>query len=162
MPCAPYHRGLGSGDSRVDRLRTDQATLASASRSLTWEALFHRVELARSVGPHRTKGTQMPTIPRDYSDLFLAPVALNVEERLAELTTLDRNALHRRIAVDTDREAPDRETRTEDVVSSVTRLLDMHGWEAEWDERGIRLSSGGRSFVLGVPRNVAAYVDELQ
>jgi len=104
----------------------------------------------------------MPTIPRDYSDLFLAPVALNVEERLAELTTLDRNALHRRIAVDTDREAPDRETRTEDVVSSVTRLLDMHGWEAEWDERGIRLSSGGRSLVLGVPRNVAAYVDELQ
>lgn len=104
----------------------------------------------------------MPTIPRDYSDLFLAPVALNVEERLAELATLDRNALHRRIAVDTDREAPDRERRTEDVVSSVTRLLDMHGWEAEWDERGIRLSSGGRSLVLGVPRNVAAYVDELQ
>ena len=104
----------------------------------------------------------MPTVPRDYTDLFLAPVALNVEQRLEELATLDRDLLHRQIVVDTDREAGDRGTRAADVVASVTRLLDMHGWVAEWDDRGIRLSSGGRSLVLGVPRNVAAYVDELQ
>jgi hypothetical protein len=104
----------------------------------------------------------MPTVPRDYTDLFLAPVALNVEQRLEELGALDREQLHRRIVVDTDREAVDREARTADVVASLTRLLDMHGWVAEWDDRGVRLTSGARSLVLGIPRNVAAYVDELR
>jgi hypothetical protein len=47
------------------------------------------------------------------------------------------------------------------VVRSVTHLLDLHGWETGWDDRGLRLSHGSHSLVLGAPRNVTAYVEEL-
>jgi hypothetical protein len=103
----------------------------------------------------------MPLAPRDYTDLFLAPVALAVDERLELIAALSRDELHKRVAIETDREARTAAHRADDVVSSVTHLLDLHGWAASWDPRGIRLSHDRHTLVLGVPSNVSAYVAEL-
>ena len=103
----------------------------------------------------------MPTSPHDYADLFLAPVALQLDQRLQALADLDRDDLHERVVLETNSEAPDRARRARDLVESVTRLLDLHGWTAGWDDRGVRLSHDKHAFVLGVPRNVTAYVEEL-
>jgi hypothetical protein len=102
----------------------------------------------------------VPTPPRDYADLFLAPVALEVDQRLEHFGGLDRQDLHMRVVVETDSEARDRVQRARDVVNSVTHLLDLHGWTAAWDDRGIRLSHDKHSLVLGVPRTLTAYVEE--
>ena len=103
----------------------------------------------------------MPTPPRDYADLFLAPVALQIDRRLEELADMDRDGLHKRVVLEANSEANERTRRARDVVESVTHVLDLHGWTTEWDERGVRLSHDEHSLVLGVPRNVTAYVEEL-
>jgi hypothetical protein len=103
----------------------------------------------------------VPTPPHDYTDLFLAPVALEIDQRLEDFARLDRDALHKRVVLETNDEAFDRARRARDVVRSVTHVLDLHGWKADWDDRGIRLSHHRHTLVLGVPRNVLAYVEEL-
>ena len=102
----------------------------------------------------------MPNPPRDYADLFLAPVALQVDQRLEDFAALDRDDLHKRVVLETDSEARNRAQRARDLVSSVTYLLDLHGWTAGWDDRGIRLSHGNHTLVLGVSRTLTAYVEE--
>jgi hypothetical protein len=103
----------------------------------------------------------VPQTPRDITDLFLAPVALQVDHRLEELARLDRDELHKRVALESNNETWERARRARDVVHTVTYLLDLHGWTAAWDDRGIRLGHGHHSLVLGVPGNIRAYVDEL-
>jgi hypothetical protein len=103
----------------------------------------------------------MPKTPRDVADLYLAPLALQVDQRLEEFAALDRDALHTRVVLESNNETWERARRARDVVESVTYLLDLHGWTAAWDDRGIRLSHGGHSLVLGVPAHVTAYVEEL-
>ena len=104
----------------------------------------------------------MAQAPRDYTDLFLAPVALRVDARLADFAELNRDQLHERVVLASGRQASQQKHRSDDVVASVTQLLDMHGWTASWGSRGIQLSHGDHSLVLGIPRNIAEYVAELQ
>ena len=103
----------------------------------------------------------MPTTPHDYVDLFLAPVALRIDQRLEEFAKLDRDDLHKRVVLETNSEADDRTHRARDVVESVTRLLDLHGWKTSWHDRGLRLSHGHHSLVLGAPPTITAYIEEL-
>ena len=103
----------------------------------------------------------MPKPPRDVTDLFLAPVALQVDARLEEFATLDRDELHKRVVLESNNETWERTRRARDVVESVTYLLDLHGWTAAWDDRGVRMSHAHHTIVRGVPSNVRAYVDEL-
>jgi hypothetical protein len=85
-----------------------------------------------------------------------------VDQRLEEFAGLSRDDLHRRVSIETDRDARTATQRAHDVVGSVTYLLDLHGWTASWDPRGIRLSHDRNTLVLGVPPTVSAYVDELR
>ena len=74
---------------------------------------------------------------------------------------MERDAVHERVVFETNKEARTRADRVSDVVDTLTRLLDLHGWTARWDGRGVRLSHGEHAFVLGVPRNLVRYVEEL-
>jgi hypothetical protein len=96
--------------------------------------------------------------PHDYTDLFLAPVALAVDQRLEEFAALDPEALQHRVALESNQPTRLAVNRGHAVVASVTYLLDLHGWTARWDDRGIRLGHENHGLVLGVPPNVAAYV----
>ena len=103
----------------------------------------------------------VPNPPRDYADLLLAPVALEIDQRLQDLAGLDRDALHKKVVLETDSEPADRTGRARDVVESVTHVLDLHGWRAAYDGRGLRLTHHRHALVLGLPRNVVEYVEEL-
>lgn len=103
----------------------------------------------------------MTLAPRDLTDLRLAPVALAVDAQLQSFADLDRDAIHHRIAVESNSDAVTRDRRERDVVQSATYLLDLGGWAASLDPRGIRLTHDQHTFVLGMPRNLVDYVDEL-
>ncbi len=93
----------------------------------------------------------MATRPHDITDLYLAPLVLAVDARITELGRLDRNELAYEIALESD--APDftRAMREEALIRTITHLTDRHAWEFSWDERGLRLTHGPRTLVLGVP-----------
>jgi len=88
-------------------------------------------------------------------------VALHVDQRLQAVAELERDQLNMRVVLETNREARTAGQRAQDVMESLTYLLDLHGWTASWDARGLRLSHHRHSLVLGVPENVARYVAEL-
>lgn len=100
----------------------------------------------------------MNELPHDIADLYLAPVALQIESRLAELAELDDKKLALQIALESDEPDWSRDVRAEALLRTVGHLVDLHGWSLSWDERGVRLSHGKHSLVLGVPVNVRRYV----
>lgn len=103
----------------------------------------------------------MPQIPHDLTDLRLAPVALEVDARLESFAAMDRDSLHERVVMESNTQPSDRRRRADAVVRSAVYLVDLGGWVATWDPRGLRLSHEHHTLVLGVPRNVVDYVEEL-
>jgi hypothetical protein len=102
--------------------------------------------------------TQMATLPRDATDLYLAPVVLNVDASIEELGAMDADALATYVALVSDRPDYTRADREQALLMAVAHLLDQHGWELSWDPRGIRLDHGDHHLVLGCPPNFAEYL----
>jgi hypothetical protein len=100
----------------------------------------------------------VPTFPHDVPDLYLAPVLLAIDARLEELGKLDLRALTFQVALTTNREGSTRRMRETDLLMTIADLIDCHGWNVGWDERGLRLTHGGHGLVLGVPGTFAAFV----
>jgi hypothetical protein len=96
-------------------------------------------------------------MPRDLTDLQLAPTALALEHRLKEMGELDLDQLTERIAIESN--CPDwtREMRDAGLLSTVAYLIDLNGWELSWDPRGLRMKHALHSLVLGVPPTFTAY-----
>jgi hypothetical protein len=90
----------------------------------------------------------MATRPHDLTDLYLAPVVLTVDARIAELGRLDRDT-------------PDftRAMREEGLIRTITHLIDSHDWEFSWDPRGLRLTHDTHTFVLGIPAVFLEYLE---
>ena len=93
----------------------------------------------------------MTTRPHDITDLYLAPVVLAVDARIAELGRLDRNALAYEVALESDSPDFTRAMREQALIRTITHMIDQHAWEFSWDERGLRLTHDAHTFVLGVP-----------
>jgi hypothetical protein len=102
----------------------------------------------------------MARTPHDIPDLYLAPVVLAVDARLAELCLLDAKELAVRVTMEAN--LPDHTLvfREAALLATVGYLIDTHGWSLTWDARGIRLARGLHSVVLGVPPTFRQYVDE--
>jgi len=96
--------------------------------------------------------------PRDSTDLHLAPVALQVDAKIQELSGKTREELAYHLASEIDRNPRTEEQRAKDIVDAVTHLVAMSGWTAAWDSRGVRLSNGRHSLVIGVGAEVAQYI----
>jgi hypothetical protein len=96
-------------------------------------------------------GWELSPVPRDLNDLYLAPVALALDSRIAELGAMSYDEL--RMAVGSASDEPDwtREIRIEGLLRTVTYLTDTHGWSVDWDVRGVRLSHDKYAIVLGIP-----------
>ena len=101
----------------------------------------------------------MTTLPHDVKDLYLAPVVLAVDARITELGRLQARELAVAVALESD--CPDwtRELREEAVLRAVSRQTELHGYSLAWDERGIRITHGDHTLVLGVPAGLSAYLD---
>lgn len=102
-------------------------------------------------------------LPHDVSDLELAPVALAVDARISHLAALDDAALAREIEAVSERPTRDDSERRSALLAAVEPLVAMHGWKLSWDDtRGIRLTHGSHSFVLGVSASMRRYVFGVQ
>lgn len=97
--------------------------------------------------------------PHDTTDLLLSPVALALDERLEELGRMSPRELRRRVTWETNMVPRTPEAAARAIVSTVTYLIDTHGWTVSWDARGLRLHHGAHDVVLGVPASVVAYVN---
>jgi hypothetical protein len=93
----------------------------------------------------------MPDRPHDLTDLYLAPVLLAVDARIEELGKLDKDALTYEVALESDIADTTRQMREEGLIKTVTHLTETHRWEFSWDPRGLRMTHGAHSFVLGLP-----------
>ena len=93
----------------------------------------------------------MTTRPHDITDLYLAPVVLAVDARIAELGRLDPDRLAYEVALESDSPDFTRTMREEALIRTITHMLDQHAWEFSWDERGLRLTHAAHTFVLGIP-----------
>jgi hypothetical protein len=101
----------------------------------------------------------MRPLPHDLSDLALAPVVLSVDDQLDSFSGLDRQEVAMRVVLETNREPRDREQRAAAALETVLRFIDLHGWEAQWTRRGLRLAHGPHAVTLGVPRSLQGYVE---
>jgi hypothetical protein len=94
-------------------------------------------------------------LPHDVADLQLAPVALALNEELGMLSPLGGAELERHILIAANRSTGDLAERAERerlLVHVVTRAVDLHGWEVSCDPRGLRMTHGGHTLVLGLSR----------
>jgi hypothetical protein len=97
-------------------------------------------------------------LPHDLTDLYFAPVVLAIDSRIAELGLLDAHKLASRVAVAGD--VPDftRDLREEGLLRAIQHLIDTHNWELALDARGVRLTHGDHTVVLGVPPTFSEYL----
>ena len=102
----------------------------------------------------------MATRPHDLTDLYLAPVVLTVDARIAELGRLDRDRLTYEVALESDLPDFTRAVREEALIRTVTHLIDSHDWEFSWDPRGLRLTHETHTFVLGIPAVFLEYLED--
>lgn len=96
--------------------------------------------------------------PHDVADLYLAPVALAVNARVTELSTLTDEELALQVGSASDEGDWSAALRADALLRTVGYLIDLHGWSLSWDDRGIRLSHDLHSLVLGSPPNFARYI----
>jgi len=89
--------------------------------------------------------------PHDVTDLYLAPVLLAVDARIEELGRLDRDGLAYEVALDSDSPDVTRHMREQGLLLAITHLTDAHHWEFSWDPRGLRMTHGTHTVVLGLP-----------
>jgi hypothetical protein len=100
----------------------------------------------------------MPQLPRDVTDLALAPVVLAIDDALKTYADLDRHDIDFRIALETDREPRSLEARAAAVLHTLVRDVDLHGWTTSWSDRGLCLQHDDRSVTLGLPASLRSYL----
>jgi len=103
----------------------------------------------------------MPARPHDITDLYLAPVALAVDARIAELGRLDKERLAYEVGLESDTPDFTRQMREEGLIRTVTHLVETHDWKFSWDPRGLRLTHDEHTFVLGIPAVFIEYLDDI-
>jgi hypothetical protein len=89
--------------------------------------------------------------PHDVTDLYLAPVLLEVDARIEELGKLDRDRLVYEVALEADSPEFSLQMRQDALIRTITHLIDTHHWTFSWDPRGLRMTHEEHTFVLGIP-----------
>jgi hypothetical protein len=105
------------------------------------------------------KEARMSERPHNIADLYLAPVALAIDTRLTEMAALDEEHLAVRVGLASDEADWTVELRRNALLRAVGQRIELHGWTLTWDDRGVRISHGEHSVVLGAPANFRQYVE---
>lgn len=100
----------------------------------------------------------MTARPHDLTDLYLAPVLLELDERLETFNELSPKDVELRVTLDTDRQPRHAGDRAALLLESITRAVDTHGWATSWAPRGLRMSHDGHAVVLGIPESLKVYL----
>jgi hypothetical protein len=99
----------------------------------------------------------MTVLPRDVADLYLAPVILAVDACIEELGRLGPDELAFEIALEGDHPEWTSGLREAGLLQAIEHRVQTHDWELSVDRRGIRLTHGQHTLVLGVPDTVTDY-----
>ena len=102
----------------------------------------------------------MPTLPHDMIDLQLAPTAIALDARLSELGELSADALRLRVVLASNTTEKTPAERSAALLETVGHLIELHGWEISWDDRGLRMQHGRHTVVLGVPGTFRQYIEQ--
>jgi hypothetical protein len=100
----------------------------------------------------------MTAYPHDLPDLFLAPVVLALDSKIEELSKIDDHALAYWIALEGDRADWTPELRQSGLLQAIRQAVDLHDWQISVDPRGLKLSHGRHSLVIGIPQTFVAYL----
>ena len=101
----------------------------------------------------------MALMPRDTTDLALAPVVLQVDREIQHYSGLRQDEVVLRVATETNRQPVDFHARRDAMLDALTRFVDLHGWDARINDRGLRLSHGDNAVTLGLPNSIRTYLD---
>ena len=97
--------------------------------------------------------------PHDLSDLYLAPVALDLDRRLDELSVMSVEEVRFRVTLANDVEPRSAAEREEALLHTLTSGLELHDWQVSRHPRGLELAHDDRSLVLGIPANLLSYLE---
>lgn len=101
----------------------------------------------------------MTTRPHDVSDLYLAPVVLELDHRLHEFEGMSQHEIELNVALATNQEPRDPADRADLVLLALTHLLDTHKWTVDWAPRGLQVGHKDHQLVLGIPDSLRTYFD---
>jgi hypothetical protein len=102
--------------------------------------------------------------PRSATDLFLAPVAVEIDRNLQRLRDLDPAQIAAELELELDRPEPpaaDRGERRARILQAATRNVQLHDWRAAITDDGarLRLDGGSVTLDLGLSASIMHYVD---
>jgi hypothetical protein len=104
------------------------------------------------------------TLPKEYKDLALAPVAAAIDLNLQRLRERTPEEIYYEVSLELNRPhiADDPNERAECVLAVALRDVEMHGWTAKItdDHAALRLSGGSVSIDLGLSATLLRYVAE--
>jgi hypothetical protein len=101
----------------------------------------------------------MPLMPHDTADLALAPVVLQLDHEIQKYCGLTQEELVLRVAAEADCEPQSFHGRRDALLDALTHFVDMHGWDARINDRGLRLHHGSNTVTIGLPRSIRTYLD---
>ena len=96
--------------------------------------------------------------PRDISDLYLAPVTLEIEAELERLAPLSHDELTGYVSLRTDRTPNGLDQRRRGLLDSLAPL-NGHGWSLSWSPRGLVVRHDDHTVTLGVSESIRTYVE---
>jgi hypothetical protein len=100
----------------------------------------------------------MATLPHDVTDLYFAPVVLALDEQIDDLGRLDLDQLTLEVALESDTADGSRQLREQALLRTISHLVDCHNWRLSWDTRGLRVTNGPHTVVLGLPPVLTEYL----
>jgi hypothetical protein len=104
------------------------------------------------------------THPKSATDLFLAPVAVEIDRNLQRLRDLSPAEIRAELDLELDRPesaSADRGERQERILRAALRNVSLHEWNAAISDDGVRLrlDGGSVSLELGLSASIVRYVD---
>lgn len=102
--------------------------------------------------------------PKSATDLFLAPVAVEIDRNLERIRDLSPSNVAAELDLELDRpESPsgDRDERKGRILQVALRNVNLHDWSAAISDDGarLRLEGGSVSLDLGLSASIIRYID---
>lgn len=101
----------------------------------------------------------MSLLPHDLTDLYLSPVALELNARLSDFEGRTDAEVEYLIALRADRQPQTVGDRRLLALRALTQGSDLHGWDVDWVSRGLRMRNGSHELVLGIAPGLRHYLD---
>ncbi len=101
----------------------------------------------------------MEGLPHDMTDLRLAPVALAVDAAIEDLGRLPLEKLAWQVESHRDVTEVTADDRRGWLLAQIESRVEKGKWELSFDDRGVRLTHGKHTFVLGAPATFTAYLE---